>query len=362
MKQTEQTLLEQMRITGFELEHRKSLLSFSQNEAQLLHSCRRNIEEQIDSLVADFYQLQTDVAEIALLIGDADTFTRLRSSLRRYILDLFSGEYNLEYVNNRLRIGLVHKRIGVEPKLYLSAIHTLKLLLHQTIVKLNLVEVDHSAILSALDKLLIFDVTLVFETYIRSLVSEIETAKDKSEQYALRLEEKVRERTLELEERARTDSLTGLFNVRHLESIVTTMLRSAQRRSESITAIYFDVNDFKKINDTEGHQRGDDILRIVGNAIKSTARLEDSCFCYGGDEFCVILSNCREEQARDKFVERFKQKVKEKVADLSLSIGVVDTGPNDYVDASTLIHLADERMYVAKQAHRSVGIEHPTSQ
>ncbi len=358
MKKTEQTLLEQMRITDFEVEHRKTLLSFSPNEAQLLHSCRRNIEEQTDSLVEEFYQLQTNVAEIALLIGDADTLARLRSALRRYILDLFSGEYDLEYVNNRLRIGLVHKRIGVEPKLYLSAIHTLKLLLHQTILKLTLVEADQQAILDALDKLFIFDVTLVFETYIRSLVTEIETAKDKSDQYALSLEEKVRERTLQLEERARTDSLTGLFNVRHLESIVTAMLRSAQRRSEYITAIYLDVNDFKKINDTEGHQRGDDILRIVGNAIKSIARLEDSCFRYGGDEFCVILSNCCEEQAREIFVERFKQKVKEKLNDLSLSIGVVDTGPNEYVDANTLIRLADERMYIEKQAHkRSTGIE-----
>lgn len=362
MKQTEQTLIQQMRITDFEVDHRKTLLSFSRIEAELLNSCRRNIEEQIDFLVEEFYQLQTNVAEIALLIGDADTLTRLRSALRRYILDLFSGEYDLEYVNNRLRIGLVHKRIGVEPKLYLAAMHTLKVLLHQTIHKSTLVEADQQAILDALDKLLIFDVTLVFETYIRSLVSEIETAKEKSEQYALILEEKVRERTLELEERARTDSLTGLFNVRHLESIVTTMLRSAQRRSEYITAIYIDVNDFKKINDKEGHQRGDEILRIVGNAIKSIARSEDSCFRYGGDEFCIILSDCQEEHAREIFVERLKQKVKEKLADLTLSIGVVDTGTDEYVDASTLIRLADEKMYVEKQAHKRIaGVEHPVN-
>jgi hypothetical protein len=84
------------------------------------------IEPHIDALVDKFYTLQTGITEIALLIGDADTLTRLRAAQRRYILDLFSGLYDLEYVNNRLRIGLVHKRIGVEPKLYLAAINTLK--------------------------------------------------------------------------------------------------------------------------------------------------------------------------------------------------------------------------------------------
>ena len=119
MNQTEQTLLEQMRITDFEVEHRKILFSFSNADAQLLLSCKPTIEQNIDSVVTEFYRMQTSVAEIALLIGDADTLARLRSAQRKYILDLFGGLYDLEYVNNRLRIGLVHKRIGVEPKLYL---------------------------------------------------------------------------------------------------------------------------------------------------------------------------------------------------------------------------------------------------
>jgi diguanylate cyclase (GGDEF)-like protein len=64
----------------------------------------------------------------------------------------------------------------------------------------------------------------------------------------------------------------------------------------------FDVNDFKQINDTQGHQRGDEILRIVGSAIKDAARVEDSCIRYGGDEFCIILVNCREEPVEAVFL------------------------------------------------------------
>lgn len=355
MKKTEQTLLEQMRITEFEMEHRKALFSFSNDEAQLLLSCKPTIEKSIDSVVSEFYRLQTSIPEIALLIGDADTLARLRSAQRRYILDIFSGLYDLEYVNNRLRIGLVHKRIGVESKLYLSAIHTLKELLHQTIENDVPPGSDPKLIIMALDRLLLFDVTLVFDTYIRSLVAEIETAKDKSDQYARSMEEKVKERTLQLERMSRTDALTGLLNVWHFQDIVTTALRGAQRRTEPVTLIYIDVNDFKQINDTQGHQRGDEILRGVAKAIKNTARAEDVCIRYGGDEFCVLLINCREDQANSLFVNRLNQQIAETLGALTLSIGVAQTGPNEYVDATTLIRMADEKMYAAKRGHKNAG-------
>ncbi|HRD66401.1 MAG TPA: diguanylate cyclase [Candidatus Competibacter sp.] len=355
MKQIEQTLLEQMRITDFEVDHRKTLFSFSNTDAEFLLSYKPIIEKHIDSIVAEFYRIQTSIPEIALLIGDADTLARLRTAQRRYILDLFSGLYDLEYVNNRLRIGLVHKRIGVEPKLYLSAIYTLKELLHQTIVNEALTDINREEITKALDKLLLFDITLVFETYIRTLISEIETAKNKSEQYARRMEEKVKERTQQLEEMSRTDALTGLLNVRHLNEIFTTALRGAQRRFEPISVIYIDVDDFKQINDTQGHLRGDEILRTVGKAIKDTARAEDSCIRCGGDEFCILLTNCREDQAKDHFVGRLTQRIKEELDNVTISIGVAQTGPNEYVDTSTLVQMADEKMYAAKQANKNAS-------
>jgi len=90
MKQIEQTLLEQMRITDFEVDHRKTLFSFSNTDAEFLLSYKPIIEKHIDSIVAEFYRIQTSIPEIALLIGDADTLARLRTAQRRYILDLFS--------------------------------------------------------------------------------------------------------------------------------------------------------------------------------------------------------------------------------------------------------------------------------
>jgi diguanylate cyclase (GGDEF)-like protein len=277
----------------------------------------------------------------------------LRNAQRRYVLDLFSGLYDMEYVNNRLRIGLVHKRIGVEPKLYLSAIHTLKGLLHETIGEEYADKQQSDAVIAALDKLLSFDVSLVFDTYIRSLVAEIETAKDKSERYARSMEEKVRERTRQLEEMTRIDALTGLLNVRHLEELVTKTLRSAKRRGEPVAAVYLDVDNFKAINDSLGHQRGDEVLRMIGSTLKNITRIEDSCFRYGGDEFCVILANCREDQAQTIFVDRLNDKLRQGVNPVSLSNGIAQTGPNEYVDAHELIRAADKKMYTAKKAFKA---------
>ena len=121
-----------MRITGAEIESRKALFSLLQGRRKGPVTLSPSLKKNIDKIIDDFYD-KTSVSEIALLIGDSDTFACLRTAQRRYVLDLFNGVYDLEYVNNRPRIGLVHKRIGVEPKLYLSAVHTLKELIYAVI-------------------------------------------------------------------------------------------------------------------------------------------------------------------------------------------------------------------------------------
>lgn len=118
MNSSHQTLLEQMRITEFEISTRKQLLNLTHDDEMLLGSCKEKIENNLKSLIDKFYSEQTSMPEVALLIGDRDTLSKLKITQEKYIRDLFSGYYDMEYVNHRLRIGLVHKRIGVEPKLY----------------------------------------------------------------------------------------------------------------------------------------------------------------------------------------------------------------------------------------------------
>lgn len=348
MKQTDQSLLEQMRITDFSIANRKELFSISAADEATLKKAKPYIEHHIAELVDQFYEMQTSIPDIALLIGDSDTLVRLKDAQQRYITDLFSGYYDVEYVNNLLRIGLVHKRIGVEPKLYLAAVQSLtKLLLdlvHQQVPDAS-ENLDAS---NALQKLLMFDVSLVFDTYIRSMVSEIEIAREKSESYARSLEEKIKERTMQLETLSRTDPLTGLLNIRYLNEALTRSIRAAQRRKEPITIAYVDVDDFKVINDTLGHQRGDDVLCTVANALKAASRLEDLCFRYGGDEFCVIMANCTLASA-NVWKERVLELMRQHRTGVSTSIGFAQTGPDEYVSPDLLIQRADQSMYAMKR-------------
>ena len=181
---------------------------------------------------------QTEVDEISLLIGDADTLTRLRDAQRQYIIDLFCGRYEHEYVNNRLRIGMVHKRIGVEPKLYLSAVCTLKELIFDVLREKISDQAELQQTL-AVDKLIYFDTTLVFDTYIDSLVGEIENAKRRTEVYAKGLEEKVAQRTQELEKLFKLDPLTNLYNRRVMQELLQRDLARARRHKSPLTIVYF---------------------------------------------------------------------------------------------------------------------------
>lgn len=350
MPRTDKTLFEQLQMSDTEISQRMALLELSQNDLNLLSQQKNLIENNIDQIVEEFYQRQTAIDEIALLIGDADTLSRLNAAQRHYVIDLFSGQYGHDYVNNRLRIGMIHKRIGVEPKLYLSAVKSLKELISATLSK----EIQNSqvldATLNALDKLLYFDITLVFDTYIDCLIGEVEAAKQRAEDYASSLEVTVAERTKQLEEQTKHDPLTNLYNQGFMQEIFKKELALAQRHNTPLSLLYFDVDDFKQINDIHGHLKGDEVLKFIGQILLQTIRDSDlPCRC-GGDEFCVILPDCSLDDAQtvcQKITDKFSQEY----PDFSISIGLAQTGPNQYSDAATLINEADQKMYQAKNSN-----------
>ena len=168
LKLTDITLTEQLKISDREIDYRKELFLLDYETTAQLKSCKDDIYINIDVIVEEFYEKQTAVVDIELLIGDKETMKRLQASMKRYILELFEGYYDREYVNNRLRIGKVHKRIGVPPKLYISAICLLEEILVKYInsnngsVTTTVCEL-YKAKRDALHRLLMFDVQLVFE-------------------------------------------------------------------------------------------------------------------------------------------------------------------------------------------------------
>lgn len=336
-------------MSDLHIDNRKELFQISKDDASLLKKAKPFIEARLDALVDQFYEMQTSIPDISLLIGDLDTLNRLKNAQKSYITDLFSGYYDIEYVNNRLRIGIIHKRIGVEPRLYMAANLSLKQLLTQTIHESVPEEYNRISIAQSLEKLMLFDVSLVFDTYIRSMVSEIEISKMRSEQYANALEEKVRERTKQLEELSKTDALTGLLNRRNMGEILTKELRANQRRNETAVIAYIDVNNFKEINDSKGHQFGDQVLCHIAGALTKTCKADDLCFRLGGDEFCVLLTNTVIEAVKNFWEKRLFQNFDHEDYDFTISIGYAQTDPDHYASYEQLLQLADEKMYEVKK-------------
>ena len=115
--------------------------------------------------------------EVAALIAQPESLARLKRALRGYVLDLFCGRCDLAYVENRLRIGEVHRRIGVAPKYYLAAMRLLREILSEFLLEELATDPGRQQrVLMALDRLLAFDTALVMDTYIGSLVGQVESA------------------------------------------------------------------------------------------------------------------------------------------------------------------------------------------
>lgn len=88
------------------------------------------------------------------------------------------------------------------------------------------------------------------------------------------------------------DPLTGLANRRHFQTIQERTIEMVARSGESALLLMLDIDHFKKVNDTYGHQAGDQVLRTVGDALANCVRPMDTVARYGGEEFAIILPNC----------------------------------------------------------------------
>jgi len=153
-----------------------------------------------------------------------------------------------------------------------------------------------------------------------------------------------------LEDQARTDPLTGITNSRAFRELAELELERSRRYGHHCTLAFMDLDNFKLVNDTFGHQAGDQLLRYVAQALRKDCRQVDLVARMGGDEFAVLLpeTDC---QGSEAFVEKMQKSIRKVLQkshpSITLSAGIVTcmTMPEN-VDA--LIRLADSAMYQAK--------------
>src|SRR5574340_1135630 len=164
-----------------------------------------------------------------------------------------------------------------------------------------------------------------------------------------------------LEEVARTDSLTGLPNRRAIEDWTSKQLRGAARHGYSVWVVLGDIDSFKTINDTFGHDAGDIVLKTFADILKKYTRASDICGRLGGDEFLMVITHIANEH-----VELTVNRLREQFAALSFplqgpsvnvtaSFGVAGYQGRDIQDFGALLRKADQMLYEAKRAGRNLA-------
>lgn len=163
----------------------------------------------------------------------------------------------------------------------------------------------------------------------------------------------------QLEETVRTDALTGLKNRRHYFELGETAVRKAIRSGAPLSAIMFDADNFKKVNDTYGHGVGDKALVHLSKLALKALRDIDVLARVGGEEFAVLLENTNEPGA-EEVAERLREVIEENPLPLerghltlTISAGVASFRPDRSGDLDTLLLYADSALYQAKAGGRN---------
>src|SRR5450830_180184 len=162
------------------------------------------------------------------------------------------------------------------------------------------------------------------------------------------------EKTKQLHEQATRDGLTGFFNRRMMDEMVPRELERAVRYHRDMSLAMLDLDGFKAVNDTLGHDEGDRLLRAFAGCIHKIARASDLVYRYGGDEFLLLMPETTREQA-DEVLKHLDGAICSELTRVTFSAGIASYVSD--ASAEDLVKLADDRMYQSKR----LGKGHITS-
>ncbi len=176
----DKALLRHAGIDDAEIAGRSAMFGLSDDDVHVLKGIRPLILPVLEEVAQDFFSNIGTHFEVNTVIGDSETLARLEVSLRQYVLELFSGDYGPSYVAGRLRVGKVHQRIGVLPKLFTFGLFLLRRLLENAIDEQSAAAGEgHLAERrkDSLDKILALDSHYVLESYMDFTLEAVSLAK-----------------------------------------------------------------------------------------------------------------------------------------------------------------------------------------
>jgi two-component system cell cycle response regulator len=173
------------------------------------------------------------------------------------------------------------------------------------------------------------------------------------------LRKQLEEKNAQLEQMAATDALTGVYNRRHFGRVLEQLFAEAHRYDKDLAAVMIDLDGYKLLNDTFGHQVGDQLLVTAGKVISANMRRMDVAARYGGDEFVLLLpqADCDEaSKAATRIREEFYQasaSLLKRNEGVTMSIGVASLKQCIASNADQLVNHADQALYKSKAHGRN---------
>lgn len=155
------------------------------------------------------------------------------------------------------------------------------------------------------------------------------------------------------------DKLTGLYNRKYISEVLEVEFKRAKALHSNFAVIMFDIDNFKKVNDTYGHDGGDYVLAQLGLQVKASGlRERDLAGRYGGEEFIVVLTNSSEQQAAE-LAERIRKKIENfafvydgQRIPVTVSMGVAEI-KKDHADSNDLYRASDKALYESKRSGKN---------
>jgi two-component system, cell cycle response regulator len=173
------------------------------------------------------------------------------------------------------------------------------------------------------------------------------------------LHRQLENKSAQLEEVACTDALTGLPNRRAIEDWANKQLKGAERHGFPMWVVLCDLDSFKRINDSFGHEAGDTVLRTFADTLRKLTRTSDMCGRLGGDEFLVVISHVSDDNIGPT-INRFRELFSSlsfpfagQSVSISATFGVAGSQSGNLKDFDALVRKADEMLYQAKRAGRN---------
>ncbi|PHR58555.1 MAG: hypothetical protein COA44_03700 [Arcobacter sp.] len=257
---------------------------------------------------------------------------------------------NISYVNDSFiaHTGYInHELIGKNSKILKSGKHTQSFYeeLWQTLLSGNVFKCRF--INRKKDKTLYYEEATITPILDEKQVIQnfVVTGKDITEKIALETELKIR---------ASTDELTGLYNRHKGNDILNIEIERSNRYGGVFSILFFDIDHFKRVNDTYGHDVGDRVLEAISQLVKLHTRKSDAIIRWGGEEFIILLLNLNQAQVIS-FAEKLRKTIEihsfNTVEDITISIGISSFKQGDTKE--TLIKRADTALYKAKDTGRN---------